>query len=278
MSRIIGTGFKQLDSIDASLASVLRDAGDITVALDHYQECRPNAPRLTDILNFANETHHKLLSTGANMPPYPSRSDYLRNMCRVAGLIFSDMVLFPLPATTGARPRLAGELRLAMDDFEKFQIEPAIQDYYGHEIRDHDLLVMWTLILGGLASLSTTDTPYFVQKLRQYVERMPYVSEWQAFSEIMTSYLWWDYMFEEPASGLWMEVVPIPSPQHRPAGDPLQQAISPTTIPIRDNTTDLGRYGLPTPSESEQSPQPNPQVQWEPVWSLPRDASLTRRV
>src|ERR1700761_7335940 len=115
MSRVMGSGFKQLDSIDVSLASVLRDAGDITVALDHYQECRPNAPHLSDLINAANETHHRLLSIAANMPPYPSSLDLLRNMCRLAGLIYSDLVLFPLPPTTGARPRLAGELRLAMD-------------------------------------------------------------------------------------------------------------------------------------------------------------------
>ena len=278
MSRIIGTGFRRLDSIDVNLASVLRDAGDITVALDHYQECRPNAPPLTDLLNAANETHHKLLCIGANMPPYPQKADYLRNMCRLAGLIYSDVVLFPLPVTTGARPRLAGELRLAMDEFDKLGAHSPVVDNEGHATGDDHLLVMWTLVLGGLASLDTPDKQYFVQKLREYVERVPYVSEWRAFSELMDSYLWWNYILEEPASGLWMEVVPLPSLHHRPSGDSLHlHSSSPTAIPIHANqrdTTEIGAYGLPTPSSSEQSPQPGPYIQWEPIWTIPRDASL----
>jgi hypothetical protein len=283
ISRVIGTGFKQLDSIDLRLANILRDAGEITVALDHYQECRPNAPRLSDLVNAANETHHKLLSIGVNMPPYPSRLDFLCDMCRLAGLIYSDMVLFSLPPTTGVRPRLAAELRAAMDQFEKFEAGRLVNDYYGNAVGDHNLLVMWALILGGLASLNTSEKPYFVQKLREYVERVPYVSEWRAFSELMGTYLWWDYLFEEPASGLWMEVVQLPGLHHRPSGESLYQpSSSPTSIPVhshpRATATELGTYGLPTPSSSEQSPQPAPNLQWEPIWSLPRDATLVHWV
>ncbi|KAJ9613332.1 hypothetical protein H2200_003274 [Cladophialophora chaetospira] len=263
MSRIMGSGFRQLELIDVSLANVLRDAGDVTVALDHYQECRPNAPRLTDLLNAANETHHKLLCIGANIPPYPSKVDHLRNMCRLAGLIYSDVVLFPLPVTTGARPRLAGELRLAVDEFEKFGADVPTVGNDGHATGDDHLLVMWTLLLGGLASLSTPDKAYFVQKLREYVEFVPYVSEWRAFRELMDSYLWWNYILEEPASELWMEVVPVPSLEHHPSGDSLNLHTSlPNAIPDqdeqRDTTTELGAYGLPTPSSTEQSPQPGP--------------------
>ncbi|ETI20966.1 hypothetical protein G647_07309 [Cladophialophora carrionii CBS 160.54] len=282
ISRVIGTGFRQLDSIDLRLANILRDAGEITVALDHYQECRPNAPRLSDLINAANETHHKLLSIGVNMPPYPSKLDFLCDMCRLAGLIYSDFVLFSLPTTTQVRPRLGAQLRAAVEQFEKFEAGRSATTYYGHDVGDHNILVMWALILGGLASLNTPEKPYFVQKLREYVERVPYVSEWRAFSELMGTYLWWDYIFEEPGSGLWTEVVQSPSLHHRPSGDSLyKHSASPTSIPIhthhRTPATELGTYGLPTPSSSEQSPQPA-NLQWEPIWTLPRDASLVHWV
>jgi hypothetical protein len=170
-----------------------------------------------------------------------------------------------------------------MDQFEKFEAGRLVNDYYGNAVGDHNVLVMWALILGGLASLNTSEKPYFVQKLREYVERVPYVSEWRAFSELMGTYLWWDYLFEEPASGLWMEVVQLPGLHHRPSGESLYQpSSSPTSIPVhshpRATATELGTYGLPTPSSSEQSPQPAPNLQWEPIWSLPRDATLVHWV
>ena len=279
-ARVIGTGFKQLDSVDVNLANILRNSGEITVALDHYQECRPNAPRLTDLVNAANETHHKLLNLRADIPPYPSRLDFLRDICRLAGLIYSDVVLFPLPPTTGVRPRLAEQLRSAVEQFEKIEPAGSAQEYYGH---DHNLLVMWALTLGALASLNTPEKVYFVEKLRGYVDRVPYVSEWRAFSDILGTYLWWDYIFEEPGQSLWMEVIPGPSLHHRTSDSSLYQRSSPPiSIPIHSHqpttATELGTYGLPTPSSSEQSPQTGPHLQWEPIWTLPNNSYLVNWV
>ncbi|KIW98010.1 uncharacterized protein Z519_01594 [Cladophialophora bantiana CBS 173.52] len=271
MSMVIGTGFRQLDPIGMGLANALRAAGEVTVALDHYQQGRPNPPNLIDIVNAANETHHKLSGLGPKMPLNPQRTDYLWNVCRVAGLIYSDLVLFPLPPTAGVRPRLAGELLLAMENFEVFQAEEAACLDQGTDMEDYTRLLLWALTLGGLASLNTPNKPYFVQKLQEYVVRWPYISDWHAYINLMATYLWWDYILEEPAAQIWTEVTLSPTdlshqgsvfarPNRNPSPSdwipipPVQQNISP-------DFHRPPRHGMPTPSSSEQSPHPPGNVQ-----------------
>ncbi|OAG41520.1 hypothetical protein AYO21_04222 [Fonsecaea monophora] len=206
MSMVIGTGFAQLDQIDMDLAIALRTAGEITVALDHYRERRPNAPDLTDIVNAANATHHKLLSLRPRITLDPQQTDYLWNLCRVSGLIYSDLVLFPLPPTTGVKPRLAGELRLAIDNFEIFRAEETAYIDQRIETEGYICLVLWALTLGSLAALNTPHRRYFVQKMQEYIVRWPYIISWDAYTSLMATHLWWDYIFADPVAELWNEI------------------------------------------------------------------------
>ncbi|KIX92918.1 uncharacterized protein Z520_11394 [Fonsecaea multimorphosa CBS 102226] len=206
MSMVIGTGFRQIDPIAMDLANALRAAGEVTVALDHYVQRRPNPPIMADIVNAANQTHHRLASLGPRITMDPQKTDYLWNLCRVAGLIYSDLVLLPLPPTTGVRPRLAGELRLAMESFEVFEAEETAYIVPGTTAEDYTCLVLWALMMGGLAALNTPHKGYFVRKMQEYVLRWPYIIEWGAYTSLMATYLWWDHIFAEPVAMLWTEV------------------------------------------------------------------------
>ncbi|KIW34175.1 uncharacterized protein PV07_00970 [Cladophialophora immunda] len=256
MSMVVGTGFKQLDPIGMELANALRAVGDVTVALDHYQERRPNGPNLTDIVNAANEAHHKLSSLRPRITLDPQKADYLWNLCRVAGLIYSDLVLFPLPPTTGARPRMAGELRVAMENFEVFQAEETAHLDQSTKTEDYTCLVMWALMLGGLAALNTPHKRYFVQKMQEYVVRWPYATDWTAYTSLMATYLWWDYIFAEPVAKLWTEVTlsvtdmpPQDSLFTHHNDDPSPSDGTPVLQTQQNNATSLHPLtGIPTPS------------------------------
>lgn len=210
MSLVIATGFTQLDAVDLRLANLLREAGEVTVALDHYQQGRLNAPVLTDIVNAANSVQHRLLSMVPSSPLELHSNDFLRNMCRLAALIYSDLVLYPLPPSTEARPRLAKELSIAMEKFEVFKCEEVAQTDDPSDGDQYTNLVIWILMLGAFASTSTATSPFFINKLREYIARIPYLSDWPSFSNLMATYLWWEYIFAEPAAALWMEVCTFP--------------------------------------------------------------------
>ncbi|OAP64808.1 hypothetical protein AYL99_00780 [Fonsecaea erecta] len=205
MSMVIGTGFGQLDPIDVDLANALRAAAEVTVALDHYQQRRPKAPSLADIVFAANEAHHKLASFRPRVTLDPHKTEYLWDLCRVAGLIYSDLVLFPMPYTTDVRARLAGELRLYVEHFEVFQTEEVISLDQDTKTEDYTCLVLWALTLGGLAALNTPHKQYFVRKMQEYVFRWPYATEWDAYTSLMATYLWWDCIFIQPVAKLWTE-------------------------------------------------------------------------
>ena len=244
MALVIGTGFTQLQSIDSELADALKAAAEVTVALDHYHHRRPNFPALVDIVDAANETQHKLLSLQQSIPLEPRRTDCLRSMCLSAALIYSDMILFPLPAVCEVKPRLARNLRHAMEKFDMLKADEGTSDNQEESAEDYALLTLWILMLGRLATEFTADSLYFIQKLRQYFSRVSYIGTWQDFSNVMATYLWWDYIFDEPSEKLWLEVyMTLPSTTRQGA-----------LLTTRDEDSPYSRIWITSPLPSQGIP------------------------
>jgi hypothetical protein len=268
----MGSAFHQLDIVDKELADVLRSAGEVTVALDHYQQGRPNAPSLTDVVNVALQTQHKLLRIHLSFhpPPSPSRIVFLREACHLAGLIYSDFVLFPLPPSTMVRSQLVRDLRVKIENFEVFEREEAEAARYEYGgISEYHTLLMWTLMIGALASSSRFDSHFFIGKLREYLRLVRFYAIWQSFHNLMKTYLWWDFIFYENALKLFQEMLPTPSPNStitpRGSNESLHQGTAAAGLPVltreRSGVTEIGEHGLPTPG-SDHSPQGSFSLQW----------------
>lgn len=201
----MGTGFEHLEFIDLALAGALEAAEDVTVALDLFQRQKANGFRFVDIVDAANEAQHKLLVTTPGLSDDASPIYYLRETCRWAALIYNDMVVFPLPTTTETKPRLSNGLRFAIEHYEILSAKPT--SIAGGVVKaiDHSEVILWALMLGAMAAAWTVNSPWYKEKLGHYLSQSPYRHTWLDFRRLMSTYLWWAYILDEPGQRLWWE-------------------------------------------------------------------------
>jgi hypothetical protein len=171
-----------------------------------------------------NDVHHSLIS----LPPANAlwgREFALYEVLRVMALIFSDLVLFPLPAETGVRRRYAQLLR---EGLASVSIESLWRDECG--------LLLWGCVLGAVAAADTlssritqsaaspsTDQENGEELRNWYVRRVRACSEmlgvglslgldagWdEVKTKVCARYLWWDDVCDVVGRKAWEEVIAL---------------------------------------------------------------------
>jgi hypothetical protein len=195
LSRTLGQGFHILlpNGLQKDLCETLESISEITVALDHYQRGGRYAPSLPDIIAARTVAQYRLLSLAPPSSDLPRPDECIYNAARVAALIYSDMVLFPLPPQAGVKPKLADMLRRALDCC-------TMQSCWG----SHPRLLLWTVVVGGIAASSTSHRPWYASRLHKLSAKLE-IYDWESIKKILSSFLWWDYVCDEPAEKLWHE-------------------------------------------------------------------------
>ena len=169
-----------------------------------------------------NDVHHSLLSlTPANA--LWGREFALYEVLRVAGLVYSDLVLFPLPAETGVRGRYA---RMMREGMEGTAMEGAWREESG--------VLLWCAVLGAVASgdamlgkwdveveegkmrVGVGNREWFVGKVRMCAEMLGVglrigLKGWEEVKRLCAKYLWWADVCDVVGKGVWEEVVVLQS-------------------------------------------------------------------
>lgn len=189
-------GFHELnhDQDCTDLVGVVRFVAEVVLELDHFAKKRRNAFGLTKIIQLRNAAQHKLLSLAPQVYQERGQRSMIYRACWYAALIFSDLVLFPLPPATGVRVRLCDELRRTIS-------EESLEGWW--ECCPGTLT--WVLVLGGLGSLSTPHRSWYTTQLRTTSKRLGLTS-WEQFGNVVGCYLWWDYVCDSLAMKLWHDV------------------------------------------------------------------------
>ena len=223
------------------LLGTLTVAQSVTVALERYMsyanerelEVEDGEEKVTlEALTLArNDVHHALI----DLPPANAlwgREFAVYDVLRIAGLIYSDLVLFPLPAETGVRGRYARMMRE--------QMEKVLQGMGGGG-REEVGCVLWCCLLGAVAAAEikwkgrvkdeegdggdvemkrkTLELEgwelrtWYVSKVRSCAEMLGIglakgVEGWEEVKEkVCSRYLWWDDVCDAVGEGVWEEVV-----------------------------------------------------------------------
>lgn len=186
--RTLGTSFSILkqSANQRCLSDVLRSMCKTTVALDHYHD-RGGVADLRDIIAARNTIQHQLLS----LPTELEHGIY--DLCRFAALIFSDMVLFPLPPATAVKPRLAVQLRRALGPF-------SVESWRN----EHLHILLWAVVMGGIASWDTRNRLWYAFRLHDLSARLGLVT-WESCKYILSTCLWWEHVCSPAAIVFWNE-------------------------------------------------------------------------
>ncbi|KAK5031560.1 hypothetical protein LTR13_007549 [Exophiala sideris] len=192
----LGTGFRYFrsNSTGYELLEVLESFSEVTNALDHYARGGSAAPELVDLIEARNASQHRLLSLLPKRVDLTDAEVCVQQATRLATMIFSDMVLFPLPPTQRMRPKLAREL---VDILEACTLLRC-WDVHGQ-------VLVWILTLGTVAASFTPERTWYVEQLSYRLSVMS-IDDLPELESICSKFLWWQPICGGPVQTLWYEV------------------------------------------------------------------------
>ncbi|KAJ5096372.1 Protein of unknown function DUF3468 [Penicillium alfredii] len=154
---------------------------------------------VTTLADQRNITQHTLLS----LPPASAIESTFTNpthaatyeACRLATLIFSVSVIFPMPAQNNPLQRLAHQIQFVLCQPNAFALWSA----------PHTRVpLLWILMLGGIAAYGTPDRAWFGSALHDTTRRSG-LSSWPIVKRALESMLWYGAACDEAAESLWIE-------------------------------------------------------------------------
>ncbi len=104
------------------------------------------------------------------------------------------MVIFPMPATTQVKPRLACAIRQALE------LLPT-----GIEDTAHSHLVLWAVMLGAVGAFRTENRDWYLERLRRHSARLS-LRGWSEVRVVMKNHLWFDGVCDVAGRKIWDEV------------------------------------------------------------------------
>jgi hypothetical protein len=194
----LGQGFLELDpsSTTPDLLDVLRAMSNLTIDIESYCQGAPATSDLATIIDKRNKIQHLLLS----LPTYEELSSFLVDSpslyepIRLTSLIYSLAVVIPLPPSRSPHQQLATLLQSIL-----------VQPHASACWEESPSLVLWCLILGGIAAFGTDCRNWYIQNIMALSARMGLYS-WLDVASEMRRYLWLESACDVGGRELWMEV------------------------------------------------------------------------
>jgi hypothetical protein len=171
--------------------------GSLTIAIDHYLKGEPDGLTVGEIARTRTAIQKRLLllPSDEELGIMPLSSPCLYEACRLTGLIFSIAVVFPVPKTYDLLRTLSLRLKTSI---EKSEISRSTSSEVQH-------VLLWMLILGGIAAMDKVERPWFVSQLFSLVRILEI--DWDDVEEILESFLWLESACGSGGRLLWSEVM-----------------------------------------------------------------------
>ena len=167
--------------------------------LEGLEKGKPSSEdtRLQEIADRRNSIQHTMLCLPSGTEIHDSFSEEvsLYDACRISGLIFSMGVIFPLPYEAAPLSRLAIMLKLELQ-------QVSVACHLSLHARG---ILLWILVIGGIAAVDTREVGWFVSRLHQMADENG-VREWGQLKRLLKRILWLDSACDMAGQQLWYEV------------------------------------------------------------------------
>ena len=151
--------------------------------------------------HYRNQAHHQLLSL-ASAKELGDRFAQLHPVyepCRLAARIFGISVVFPVPVWAAPYPQLVLELQQALIDLDIGNVSWIASD-----------LLLWVVVLGGIAATDTPAREWYVSTLRRFSIHRG-LRDWEDAKAVLMEVLWLATACDVPGRVLWDEVTHLRS-------------------------------------------------------------------
>jgi hypothetical protein len=204
-----GRGFRYLQSIGirADIAQIFVDLGQLSQIIQQLGETAYKSPAIDMVGDCRNSVQHRLLS----LQPIAAPADpftilefgaisslqalSLYETCRAAALLFSTSVTFPVSRTSHQREEILMNL----------QEQILIFDQKNSEDRDVLGLLLWCVVIGGIAAEHSPIRQWYAAQVRQLSIEYG-VQNWHYMKELMNQFAWLDTACEAGGLTLWNKI------------------------------------------------------------------------
>jgi hypothetical protein len=150
---------------------------------------------LSALLNRRVKVHHAVLSLPtADEACVQEDQRSIYECCRFSAILYSTAVLFPSPPSKRTLPRIASMMKTTIEDFK---LETCFEG--------GGKLLVWALLLGGIASEGTLERVWFLRRLKPLLA-MEGIVQWRLLTDLVDRFLWMDSACEDGALGVWEEL------------------------------------------------------------------------
>lgn len=194
----LGRGFRVLPEMlghaeVSKLLAVLRWIIQYTFAIDDYEQKRPEAQtslRLSDERNFVQHSLMLLSPT-----KFETEQEHpMHRLCRLGTLIYSLLVVFPIPDIAAPFHQLAQDVQAQLS-------QASVQAHWAEAPE----LILWVTVLGAIASLGSQYREWYLTTLDRLTKRLN-LSSWSAMKERLGAFLWFESTNDKDGSRLWKEM------------------------------------------------------------------------
>lgn len=193
------TGFAPLIplGLTTEALNVVLDTSDVSIRFEHYGRGTLRNSDLQSLFCQKNRQHHGLLSLPSAPTPELGFNDSgkaVYDCVRLAALLYSSCILFPLPPSTGAIQRLVILLREAI---KRLSFEVVLEGAAP--------MAIWSLFLGAIASEIMPEESiksWYLRRLES-VLRLNGAKSWKEVKGILVKFLWLEGACDAGALRVW---------------------------------------------------------------------------
>jgi hypothetical protein len=189
--------------ITDSMLQVLDSMGAFALAVGHYLQGKPFSLSSGEINRTRVAVQHRLVSLPPEdeliiEPASLSLSELNIYECvRLTALIFGVAVVHPIPNPHNVLVELVRRLKIAIEVLGK-GIEDFAMELSG--------VLLWMLVLGGIASSDKPERPWFISQLALIVRKL-HLMDWSGVEDILESFLWLESACGKGGRELWDEIM-----------------------------------------------------------------------
>jgi len=209
----LGTGFWALWSFPHSrpayldfLLEVIQDICDFTVVVENHAAGRWMPRTSPEIIDQRNFVQHRLMSLPseqemvANGTVTAGNIDPQYECCRLVCIIYSFIVVFPVPPVVGPFETLTERLKTILQATEWRFFDRL-------RLRLH----MWILIMGAIASIGLPDRPWFLLRTMEVLKELD-MHRWKDLKALLKRFLWHPRTSDFDGLDVWTAIQEVDTP------------------------------------------------------------------
>lgn len=177
----------------SKLLIVVRWIIQYTFAVDDHVKDRPEAQKPSVLLDERNFVQHNLMLLTPEASEPPEEHPMVR-LSRLGTVIYSLLVVFPIPAVAAPFHRLSQAVRK--------ELTQASFSVWRREAAD---LTLWVTVMGAIAAVGTPDRQWYLSTLDHLTRRLG-IQNWPSMRERLGMFLWYEYTNDADGLKLWREI------------------------------------------------------------------------